>query len=52
MQTETANDIYKQFTGLTHFAISVGDEEGKKTDAYPVRTGIDRRTAMDGRWIF
>lgn len=28
---ESANDIYKQFTGLIHFAVSVGSEEKVNT---------------------
>ena len=46
---ETANDIYKQFTGLIHFAVSVGDEEKVKIlTAELVRDGFE---LIDGpRW--
>ena len=45
----TANDIYKQFTGLIHFAVSVGNEEKVKIlTAELVREGFE---LIDGpRW--
>jgi len=46
---ESANDIYKQFTGLIHFAVSAGSEEKVKTlTAQLVSDGFE---LLDGpRW--
>ena len=46
---ETTNDIYKQFTGLIHFAVSVGSEEKVKIlTAQLVNDGFE---LLDGpRW--
>jgi lactoylglutathione lyase len=45
----SSNNEYKQFTGLTHFAMSVGDE--KKVNELTKRLVIDGYELLDGpRW--